>query len=151
MKTANRAPYRLALAALDVGERDDVLELGFGPGAGLSALAQATAGMVCGLDHSPTMQRLARRRNRSAIAEGRMQLCSGSIGELPWPDHSFDRILMVNVVYFLDPDGREMSEVRRVLRSGGRLAVYATDRSTMRSWPFAQPDTHCAVDADDLR
>ena len=49
-----------------------------------------------------------------------------------------------------DSDGRDISEVYRVLRSGGRLVIYVTSRDTMQKWPFAGPDTHRTFDAHDL-
>jgi SAM-dependent methyltransferase len=49
------------------------------------------------------------------------------------------KVLLVNVVYFFDSDGRDISEVYRVLRSGGRLVIYVTSRDTMQKWPFAGP------------
>jgi SAM-dependent methyltransferase len=59
-------------------------------------------------------------------------------------------IAMVNVVYFFDSDGRDMSEVYRVLRSGGRTVVYVTSRETMTKWPFAGPETHKLYDRNEL-
>jgi hypothetical protein len=49
-----------------------------------------------------------------------------------------------------DSDGRDISEVYRVLRSGGRLVIYVTSRDTMQKWPFAGPNTHRTFDAHDL-
>jgi SAM-dependent methyltransferase len=60
------------------------------------------------------------------------------------------KVLLVNVVYFFDSDGRDISEVYRVLRSGGRLVIYVTSRDTMQKWPFAGPNTHRTFDAHDL-
>lgn len=148
---ANRAPYALALDALETQPSDDVLEVGFGPGAGLAALARATAGRVAGLERSVAMMRMAARRNRAALAAGRMELRPGDAAALPWPDASFDRVLMVNVAYFFGPDGREIAEARRVLRPGGRLALYVTHRDTMRAWPFAASDTHRVFRTIELR
>jgi SAM-dependent methyltransferase len=59
----------------------------------------------------------------------------------------FDKILLVNVLYFFDTDGRDIAEVYRVLRSGGRLVIYVTSRE---KWPFAGPETHRTFDARDL-
>ena len=43
-----------------------------------------------------------------------------------------------------------MAEAFRVLRSGGRIAAYVTDRATMERWPFSTPDTHRTFDTPDL-
>ena len=60
----------------------------------------------------------ARRRNARAIAPRRMLLLHGDFQCLPYADASFNRVLMVNVAYFLS------------LKPRGRAVV--TDRATMR-------------------
>ena len=62
----------------------------------------------------------------------------------------FHKLLLVNVLYFFDHDGRDIPEVYRVLRSGGRLFIYVTSRETMEKWPFAGPTTHRTFDERDL-
>jgi SAM-dependent methyltransferase len=79
-----------------------------------------------------------------------MVLIHGPFNPLPWIDEMFHKVLLVNVAYFLDSDGRDISEAYRVLRSGGRLVVYVTARETMEKWPFAGRDTHRTFDARDL-
>jgi SAM-dependent methyltransferase len=151
MALANRQPNRAAIDALDIAPTDTALELGFGPGHALRALAaRASRGRVFGIDHSAAMLAQATRRNRRAIAEGRMQLRLGRFDALPWPAASIDKVLAVNVVYFFRPDGTELREARRVLRPGGRMAVFAADRSAMARWKFADPDTHRPVDGKEL-
>ncbi len=149
MERVNREAYRLALAALDVRATDHALELGFGPGRGLEAL-ERTGARVAGLDHSPAMLRRAARLNRRPVREGRMDLRLGSFARLPWEDAVFDRALLVNVAYFLDPEGAELAELRRVLRPRARAALYVTDRETMSRWPFACPETHRTLSAGSL-
>jgi ubiquinone/menaquinone biosynthesis C-methylase UbiE len=151
MALVNRVPNRLAVEALDPASSDHVLEVGFGPGKALAALAaRVPAGRVCGLDASPAMFRQARRRNGRAIAAGRVGLALGDFDQLPWADRSFDGVLAVNVAYFFGADGAAVSEIRRVLRPGGRAVFFVTDRATMKNWPFAAPDTHATYDADGL-
>ena len=77
-------------------------------------------------------------------------LVRGPFSPLPWIDEMFHKVLLVNVVYFFDADGRDISEVHRVLRAGGRLVIYVTSRETMEKWPFAGPDTHRTFDARGL-
>jgi SAM-dependent methyltransferase len=79
-----------------------------------------------------------------------MVLVRGAFSPLPWIDEMFHKVLLVNVAYFFDADGRDISEVYRVLRSGGRLVIYVTSRETMEKWPFAGPETHRTFDAGDL-
>ncbi|WP_316233348.1 methyltransferase domain-containing protein [Bradyrhizobium sp. SZCCHNPS2010] len=152
MAQINRAPYRLALEALAPQRSDRVLEIGFGPGEGIAALTvQVSAGRIIGLDAASAMLAQASRRNRKAIAEGRVALGIGEASDLPWAAASFDRVLAVNVAYFFDSRGDAASEIRRVLAPGGRAVLYVTDRATMAHWPFAGPQTHKTYDAFSLQ
>ena len=89
--------------------------------------------------------------NQAAIAAGRMQLIKGKFSPLPWIDCTFNKILLVNVAYFFDPDGNDAAEVFRVLKPAGRLVVYVTARETMEKWPFAGADTHRTYDMSELQ
>src|SRR6266436_2200567 len=71
------------------------------------------------------------------------------------PNRAFLRGFMATPIpgfglYFFDSDGRDMSEVYRVLRSGGRTVIYVTSRETMTKWPFAGPETHKLYDRNEL-
>jgi SAM-dependent methyltransferase len=151
MAIANRQPNRIAIEALEVAPNDVVLELGFGPGRAVKELVSSTAaGRILGIDQSPIMLAQACRHNRRAIKTGRVELRNGRFDALPWPRESVDRILAVNTVYFFRKDAAEICEARRILRPGGRMAVYATDKSVMARWRFSGPDTREIFDRDDL-
>ena len=152
MTAVNSGPNRLAIGALEIQPDDTVLELGFGPGCAIEAMAAAASrGLVLGIDSSPEMLAQATRRNRHAIAEGRVQLSPGRFDALPWPSGSAGKILAVNVAYFFSEGGDEIREARRVLAPGGLMAVYATHKDTMRHWKFAGSDTHRLYGAAELR
>jgi SAM-dependent methyltransferase len=151
MAWINDEPNRLAIDALDPRSGETVLELGFGPGWGLRTIAaRAHGARVYGVDQSARMLEQARRMNEVAISRGRMVLVRGAFRPLPWIDEMFHKVLLVNVAYFFDANGCDISEVYRVLRSGGRLVIYVTSRKTMEKWPFAGPNTHRTFDAHDL-
>jgi SAM-dependent methyltransferase len=151
MAMANRRPNRITIGALDIAPGDVVLELGFGPGKAIAQLASAIgAGHVLGIDQSATMLAQASRHNRQAIERGRVELRHGHFDALPWPTASVDKVLAVNTAYFFRPDAVEVQEARRVLRPGGLMAIYVTDKSVMSRWRFSGPDTHRTFDSDGL-
>lgn len=151
MEWINRAPNREAIAALAIAPADVIVEIGYGPGCAIEALAaSAPRGRVYGIDPSPEMLASASRRNREAAAAGRVSLSQGDIRDLRLASESVDKILAVNVVYFLDEDGGELKEAWRLLKRGGKIALYATDQSVMRRWKFAGPETHRLYGRDAL-
>ncbi len=146
MRVANRRPTRLAITALDVRPGDSVLDLGCGTGDAIPALtAAAGAGRVYGLDHSQEMIASARRRHPGAI------LYAAPFTDIPMPDESVDRILGSNVAYFWHDDRAVLNEIRRVLRPGGRLAVYATTGDSLRRIGIGSSETHRLLTATDLK
>jgi ubiquinone/menaquinone biosynthesis C-methylase UbiE len=152
MSYINAQPYELAIRALDLRPSDSVLEIGFGPGAGVRRLLKALPrGHICGVDHSATMVNAAMRRNRRAIAEGRVELRQAGFSPLQFGNETFDKALLVNVVYFFDRSGDEAREIYRTLKPAGLVVIYATDADTMSKWPFAGSDTHRKFARADLQ
>jgi ubiquinone/menaquinone biosynthesis C-methylase UbiE len=117
-----------------------ILEVGFGTGHTLVALAQAVgpAGSVSGLDLSGEMARVASHRLEEAGLDDRVELRVGAAPPLPWPDSRFDAVTM-SFTLELFPDEvipELLAETRRVLRPGGRLSVVS-----MAVSPRGEPDS----------
>jgi trans-aconitate methyltransferase len=100
-----------------------VAELGPGPGVGLEALlAQFTDAHVWGVDLSPVMLSQSRRRNQSAITDGRLTLLEGGVSALSASEPA-DIVMANHVLYFWQNPAAEMAHIRAVLRPGGLLAL----------------------------
>jgi ubiquinone/menaquinone biosynthesis C-methylase UbiE len=131
MALANSGINRFTADLMDVQPDDRVLEIGFGPGRLIERLAaQATAGLVAGVDPSDVMLAQATSRNRAAIEAGRVRLEEGTVSALPFADGSFTKVCSVNTIYFWPEPESDLCEVRRVLVPGGRC--YLTFRVTHR-------------------
>ena len=113
------------MSLLDVRPEDRVLEIGFGPGIAIRELGRlARKGYVCGIDHSELMLRLAKRFNAEALRRGVVDLRLGSVLEdLPAFDEPFDKILAVNATMFWREPVAPLEDLRRLLWSGGLIAV----------------------------
>jgi enediyne biosynthesis protein CalE5 len=113
-------------ADLKPGER--VLDLGTGTGAVAVEAARlvGTTGSVTGVDISPDMLSLAKRRiDESAYTN--IELQQGRAEQIPAGDASFDVVLAsLSLMYVIDRVAAAR-EMRRILRSGGRFvgAVWA--------------------------
>jgi ubiquinone/menaquinone biosynthesis C-methylase UbiE len=128
-----------AIEALNVGQKDRVLDVGCGHGRSLLELAdRALGGKVVGVDSSELMIEIAARRNRSLIDTGCVELALASADSLPLPDNSFDKILCVHVLYFWKDLDTSLHEIARVLTPGGRLALLFrtnNDHAAIASFP----------------
>lgn len=97
-----------------------ILDVGCGDAALAVALAKRGA-IVTGVDADPRM--LAAGRARAEASGVAVQLLQGDVRALPFPDGSFDLVLAVTVLCFVDDAARAVGEMGRVLAPGGRLLI----------------------------
>jgi SAM-dependent methyltransferase len=120
------------LAACDriEGDREQILELGTGTGAGAFELARRyRAAQVDALDISTAMIDRARAKLPVDLAD-RVAFTVADSAALPYDEESFDLVVQLNVPLYLD-------EVVRVLRPQGHLVVAS---SLGPETPYYTPD-----------
>lgn len=104
------------LDAARVGERTRVLEVGVGPGL-VSAEAVRRGAVVSAVDADPQMAETARRNVPSADVRVAV------LPDLPHDDETFEAVVGNFVINHVSDPAVTLKELRRVLRSGGRLAL----------------------------
>ncbi len=98
--------------------RDGGTVLDVATGTGLVAEQLLARGhTVTGLDQSPDMLAVARRR-----FGGRVELVEASATEIPFPDASFDHLTFTYLLRYVDDPGATLVELARVVRPGGTIA-----------------------------
>lgn len=139
----NREGIDWTIEQLEIQPTDHVLEIGFGPGYGIQRAASlATQGRVAGVDFSQTMLEQATRRNAVAIDEGLVELCLGDATALLYPENTFHRAFTTNVIYFWRDPLANLRELHRVMKPGGRLALYAIAKENLQKFRLV---THSGV------
>lgn len=120
----------LVVEELRIEPGSTVLDLGCGPGADLVAFAAATGrtGRVIGID-----------RDAGAVSHAadmmsdtpEIQVSIGDVHELPLADRSVDRVHTDRVLQHVEHPDVVLSEVARVLRTGGIAAFAEPDWDTL--------------------
>ena len=120
----SRQAGKIFLAWLDTPKNLRWLDVGCGNGAFTEELIVCCApAIVVGIDPSDDQLAYARMRPGAKIADFRV----GDARDLPFADASFDVAIMALVISFLPNPATAVSQMARVVRSGGWVATYMWD------------------------
>jgi ubiquinone/menaquinone biosynthesis C-methylase UbiE len=132
----NWANVRLVNAAIELLEpkpADSVLDIGFGGGYSLVAMAgKVTQGRVTGVDYSREMVESAARLVRDKRLDARVRVQWGDVAELPFRAGTFHEVITVNSLYYWPDLAASLREVARVMKRRGRIAVGFRSPASLR-------------------
>jgi ubiquinone/menaquinone biosynthesis C-methylase UbiE len=105
-----------------------VVEIGFGSGLNLPYYDSAKVNRLIGIEPDPSMLGIARKN----LAEFGIpiELIEGRAEALPLPDGSADTAVVTYALCTIPDPGHALSEVRRILKHGGRLLFIEHEQST---------------------
>ncbi len=118
----NQTHEDMAVDMLPIEEDSQILEIGFGNGRLIHQISMhVDNGRVCGIELSDPMLKEAKKRNRTRIERGIVELKKGSVEEIPYDDNQFDIVLTLNSIYFWPDPEQNLKEVHRVLNENGQF------------------------------
>lgn len=130
--SSERPLAEIGLKKLNAAPGETVLEIGFGTGHGLMALAEVVgdAGCAHGLDISRGMILVARERLAQTAQYHRIVLEQGDAAYLPFSTESFHAIFISFALELFDTSeiAAVLLECHRVLKTNGKIVVVAMAR-----------------------
>jgi ubiquinone/menaquinone biosynthesis C-methylase UbiE len=149
-------PHRnIGLQQLSAQPGERVLEIGFGTGHQVLAIAQAVGptGFTYGIDISEGMNRITQARTQKAGLSDRVVLTCQDATSLPYSSSFFDALFLSFTLELFDTPEIPpfLAECHRVLKSGGRICVVALakrerDSGAVRLYEWAHKQFPRAVD-----
>jgi len=119
----DQAWRREAVRTAGVKPGDEVLDCACGTGDLTQAFAKTRATRVVGLDFTPEMLEIAKKKKTRAAHGGKIEYIEGDAQQLPFESGSFDVVSIAFGIRNVQEPERALGEFARVLRPGGRLVV----------------------------
>ena len=125
------AAHALKLLNIKVGEK--VVDIGFGTGEILKKIAQLVGdeGKAYGVDISPGMLEVTRKKLVKAKLMDRVELYCGDAMDLSFDDNFFDAAFMSFTLELFDTPEipRLLEEIKRVLKINGRIGIVSLSKN----------------------
>jgi len=112
----SRQRFALDMVEAAIPPCSKILDAGCGPGVMAGKLMERGYA-VWGIDFAEPMIRKARELC------GSDQFGVGDVEHIPFPDNTFDVVVSLGVIEYLESDEQALREIRRVLKPGGRAVI----------------------------
>lgn len=136
MNVTNSKIYDFVLAQLKINDDDKLLEIGFGNGKKIPSLFLLNPNFqYYGIDFSELMCAEAfvfNSENKNVTIS-----CQDAM-EMSFEANFFDCIVTINTIYFWANIVKQLKELKRVLRKGGKLFIGYRPESSMTKLPFTK-------------
>ena len=138
MNRQNRRIYEKTANVLAVEVGESILDIGCGNGYVLKIIAQKHKGNFTGIDISESIITAVQKRNKKYVADGTMQFYCQNLIKMNFADGIFDKVYTINTVYFWESLDGAMSEIKRVLKSGGVFVNTLFSNETLDRFSFTK-------------
>ena len=139
MNDGNRPMNLQTLAAIDAKKGEHILEIGMGNGAFVKNILNAELDIrYTGIDFSPLMVEESKQRNSNYVTTGQAAFIEANLEALPLDDNSVDKAFTINTFYFWEHITQCLSEIKRVLKPGGKVFLSLRPKETLDQFPFCE-------------
>lgn len=139
LNDSNRGLYDLSFEMIDFKPNQQVLEIGFGNGIHFPEYFEVEPNVcVTGVDFSEDMCEEAKNHNPGLIDSGKLSIHCLETSSLHFPNSSFDLVIAINVIYFLDPAELHLKEIYRILKPGSLFLIGFRPRHVVEHLEFTK-------------
>ncbi len=117
-----------------------VLEIGYGPGAGIQYFVEKYQLRVDGVDFSKVMYKAASKRNRALINKDFVHLDNDDFLNVELQNDKYDCVYFANVTYFWNDLYIPFKKMLNILKDNGKLVFYMTNKSFLVTYPVTKTD-----------
>lgn len=120
---------------LNIGKDDTVLDLGCGAGGISEYLSDETGAHITGLDYAASAIDMA--MDRTQGKRDRLTFIQGDMNALELPQHSFDKVISLDTIYWVADIDAALTSIVRLLKPGGKLGIFIANSPLMDDSPGA--------------
>lgn len=110
------------LQLLNPKEGEHLLDLGCGAGVIAEYIAEKTGVKVTGLDYAEPAIEEAKERTRDK--RNRLSFLTGDMNALELPEQSFDTVISIDTLYWVEDLTNTMAQVAKLLKPGGQMGIF---------------------------
>jgi cyclopropane fatty-acyl-phospholipid synthase-like methyltransferase len=125
MKSHER--FKWAIEKMDIKPNEHILEIGCGVGFAVHAVGPLlSTGKITAIDRSPSAVSRARKRNESAIQEGKIRIVKADLLSLPKPWLRYNKVFCFNINFFWTKRSisKECNVIKSALAADGTLYIF---------------------------
>ncbi len=121
------------IAYLKIENGDNVLDLGCGAGGIAEYISDVTGAHVTGLDYAASAIDVA--MDRTPSKRDRLTFVQGDMNALELPDHSFDKVISLDTIYWVADIDDALASIVRLIKPGGRLGIFIAHTPEIEDGP----------------
>ena len=140
MNHINRFMIEFTFDKMNIQNDEKILEIGFGNGTHINSIFQKLNNKFRyhGLEYSETMFDEALRANEVAIIEKRVDLKLGYSNDMEYSNDFFDKVCLINTIYFWKTPETDLKEIYRVLKKNGAVYIAIRSNETLKKEMFTK-------------
>jgi len=110
------------LETLELDQNNKVLELGCGIGTVTEYISDTTKAQITGLDFAEGAINRALQRTKNK--RKRLKYVVGNMNTIDFPDNSFDTIIAIDTLYFVENLTKTINMMKKILKPHGQMGIF---------------------------